>query len=77
MIETEWNGVERTQSLIAELDTTLSKASNSKQSTILLRDRSVFNGAQTYSSDHVAVFDDVIDRLIEKVEKNERDADRI
>ena len=31
-----------------------------------------FNGAQTYSSDHVAVFDDVIDRLIEKVEKNER-----
>jgi uncharacterized protein (DUF2336 family) len=61
------------QSLIAELDTTLSKASRSKHSTIL---RSVtdlfFNGAQNYSKEHVAVFDDVIDRLVEKVEKNER-----
>ncbi len=68
------------QSLIAELDTTLSKASKSKYSTIL---RSVtdlfFNGVQTYSDDHVAVFDDVIDRLLEriekgKIEKNERTA---
>lgn len=58
------------ESLIAELDTTLSKASRSKHSTIL---RSVsdlfFNGAQSYSKEHVAVFDDVIDRLVEKTER--------
>ena len=58
------------QSLITELDTTLSKASRSKHLTIL---RSVtdlfFNGAQNYSKDHIAVFDDVIDRLVDKTER--------
>jgi uncharacterized protein (DUF2336 family) len=58
------------QSLITELDTTLSKASRSKHLTIL---RSVtdlfFNGAQNFSKDHIAVFDDVIDRLVDKTER--------
>jgi uncharacterized protein (DUF2336 family) len=60
------------QSLIAELDTTLSKASSSKHSAILRCVTDLFlNGAKTYSNDHIAVFDDVIDRL---AEKNERSA---
>ena len=59
------------QSLIAELDTTLSKASSSKHSMFLRCVTDLFlNGAQAYSNDHIAVFDDVIDRLMEKTERS-------
>ena len=58
------------QSLIAELDTTLSKASSSKHSAILRSVADLFlNGAQIYSEEHIAVFGDVIDRLLDKIER--------
>jgi len=55
--------------LIAELDTALSKASSSKHSAIFRSVTDLFlNGAPTFSADHVAIFDDVISRLMEKIE---------
>ena len=49
------------QSLIAELDATLSKASSAQQLTVLRRVTDLFlDRAETYSNDHVAVFDDVM-----------------
>jgi uncharacterized protein (DUF2336 family) len=57
-------------SLIAELDTALGKASESQLLTILRRVTDLFiQGAEGYSQDHVAVFDDVISRLIEKTDR--------
>jgi uncharacterized protein (DUF2336 family) len=57
------------QSLIAELDTALSGASDSRHLTILRRVTDLFLGnSERFSGDHVAVFDDVIVRLIEKTE---------
>lgn len=54
------------QSLIAELDSTLSKVSSPKHLVILRAVTDLFlNGAGNYSSDQVAVFDDVLGRLIE------------
>ena len=63
------------QSLIAQLDATLSKASSAQQLTVLRRVTDLFlDRADTYSNDHVAVFDDVIGWLVERVEKAERPA---
>jgi len=57
------------QSLMSELDTVLSKASNAQYLTILKRVTDLFlDSPERFSSDHVAVFDDVIVRLIEKAE---------
>jgi uncharacterized protein (DUF2336 family) len=55
--------------LISELDAALSKASSSQHLAILRRVTDLFlNGAETFSDDHVAIFDEVISRLIEKTE---------
>jgi uncharacterized protein (DUF2336 family) len=57
------------RSLIDELDAALSKASDSRHLTILRRVTDLFlRGLETFSNDHVAIFDDVISRLIEKTE---------
>ena len=57
------------RSLMTELDTALSRASDSQQSSILRRVTDLFlGGAERFSGDHVAVFDDVIFRLIERTE---------
>lgn len=59
-----------TQSLILELDAALSKASNFRQLQILRRVTDLFIlGADSYSEDQVAIFDDVITRLIEKMDQ--------
>lgn len=55
------------KSLIDELDKTLSKASESQHLSILRRVTDLFLGEpEKFSGDHVAVFDDVIIRLVEK-----------
>ncbi len=55
------------QSLIAEFDTKLSKASNTQNSATLRRLTDLFiAGAGSYSNDHVAIFDDVIGHLMAK-----------
>jgi len=57
------------QSLISELDTTLKRTSSAQHLTILQRVTDLFlDSPERFSSDHVAVFDDVISRLIEKTE---------
>jgi uncharacterized protein (DUF2336 family) len=57
------------QSLITELDTTLNGISRSRQLVILRRVTDLFLvGATSYTDDHVAIFDDVISRLIENME---------
>jgi len=57
------------RSLISELDTALSMASDSQHMVILRRVTDLFLGdSERYSSDHVAIFDDVIVRLIKKAE---------
>ena len=54
---------------MTELDTTLSTASETQQVSILRRVTDLFLGdSQRFSEDHVAVFDDVIYRLIEQTE---------
>ena len=56
-----------TRSLIAELDAALSKASSPQHLAILQRVTDLFiDGSETFSDDHVAIFDEVIGRLIEK-----------
>jgi uncharacterized protein (DUF2336 family) len=56
------------QALIAELDSTLSKASSPKHLAILRSVTELFlNGAEHYSSEQVALFDDVFGRLIEDI----------
>jgi len=63
------------ESLIAELDANLSKASSTQQLTVLRRVTDLFlDRAETYSNEHVAVFDDVIGWLVNKIEKVERPA---
>ena len=58
------------QSLIAELDLTLSKVSSTKQSAILRCVTDLFlNGAPTFSNEHIAVFGDVIDRLLDTIDR--------
>ena len=61
------------QSLIAELEANLSKATSSQQLTVLRRVTDLFlDRAPTCSSDHVAVFDDVMGWLLTRIEKAER-----
>jgi uncharacterized protein (DUF2336 family) len=56
-------------SLISDLDAALAKASDSQHLAILQRVMDLFlNGLQNFSDDHIAIFDDVIIRLIEKAE---------
>lgn len=58
-----------TQSLILELDAALSKASNFRQLQILRSITDLFIlGADTYTDEQIAIFDDVITRLIEKMD---------
>lgn len=58
------------QSLIAEIDTRLSKASSTQHSAKLRRLIDLFlAGAETYSREHVAVFDDVISHLTAKSDR--------
>jgi uncharacterized protein (DUF2336 family) len=55
--------------LIAELDTALSHASDSRHLAILRRVTELFlSNSESFSDDYVAVFDDVIGRLIEKTD---------
>ena len=56
--------------LIAELDSTLQRASSSQHLSMLRGVTDLFiNGADLFADEHVAVFDDVISRLIEKVDR--------
>jgi uncharacterized protein (DUF2336 family) len=56
--------------LIAELDTTLGLAPNAWRITTLRRLTDLFlAGAASYTAEQVAVFDDVIGRLIDKLER--------
>jgi uncharacterized protein (DUF2336 family) len=56
--------------LIAELDSTLQRASSSQHLSMLRGVTDLFiNGAGLFADEHVAVFDDVISRLIEKVDR--------
>ena len=66
----------KSRSLIAELDANASKASSSQHLTMLRRVTDLFvNGAESvFANDHVAVFDDVMGWLIDKIEKAERPA---
>jgi uncharacterized protein (DUF2336 family) len=58
------------QSLIAEFDSKLSKASNTQNSATLRRLTDLFlAGVETYSNDHVAIFDDIISHLIAKSDR--------
>ncbi len=58
-----------TQSLILELDAALSTATNHRQLEILRRVTDLFvMGADSYSDEQVAIFDDVIARLIAKMD---------
>lgn len=59
-----------TQSLILELDAALSTATNHRQLEILRRVTDLFIiGADGYNEDQVAIFDDVIARLIENMDQ--------
>ena len=59
-----------TQSLILELDAALSKATNFRQLEILRRVTDLFIiGAENYNEEQVAIFDDVIARLIENMDQ--------
>ena len=56
------------QSLITELNATLSKVSDSRQLVILQRVTDLFMvGAENYNDEQIAIFDDVICRLIENI----------
>jgi uncharacterized protein (DUF2336 family) len=56
--------------LIMELDSTLQRASSSQHLTILRGVTDLFvNGAEAFSAEHVAIFDDVIGRLIDKADR--------
>jgi uncharacterized protein (DUF2336 family) len=58
------------QSLIAELDDVLLRASHEQMLTILRRVTDLFvERAPTYANDHVAVFDEVFARLVGKAER--------
>jgi uncharacterized protein (DUF2336 family) len=58
------------RALIAELDATLPGVTNAQYVTILRRVTDLFvNGAESYADDHVAVFDDVFARLLERADR--------
>src|SRR4051812_11956642 len=59
----------RDHSLFVELETTLTHGAASQRFTILRRMTDLFlAGKDTYSDDHIAIFDSLISRLIEKIE---------
>lgn len=56
--------------LIAELDSALQRTSSSQHLTMLRGVTDLFvNGAEAFADEHVAVFDDVISRLIDKADR--------
>jgi uncharacterized protein (DUF2336 family) len=56
--------------LVAELDAALQKTSGARRRVMLQSVITLFfEGAETFSEDHIAVFDDVMSRLIEKAER--------
>jgi uncharacterized protein (DUF2336 family) len=56
--------------LIAELDSTLQRASSSQHLSMLRGVTDLFiNGADVFADEHVAVFDDVMSRLMEKADR--------
>lgn len=56
--------------LISELDSTLERASSSQHLAMLRGVTDLFiNGADAFADDHIAVFDDVIGRLIDKADR--------
>ena len=58
------------QSLFAELESTLATGSDSQRFTILRRMTDLFlAGSNNYTDEHIAVFDELIGRLIEKIER--------
>jgi uncharacterized protein (DUF2336 family) len=59
----------RDHSLFVELETTLTHGAASQRFTILRRMTDLFlAGKDTYSEDHIAIFDSLISRLIERIE---------
>lgn len=57
------------RSLIDELDVALSKASHAQHLTMLRQVTELFiDGAKSFTDEHIAIFDEVIGRLIEKTE---------
>ena len=65
----DWNMTSDPRSLMTELDETLSAASDERQRTILRKVTELFlHRSKDYSGDQVALFDDVIFRLIERSE---------
>src|SRR5438552_8494722 len=58
------------QSLFVELDATLAHGSGSQRFTILRRMTDLFlAGSNSYTDGHVVIFDELIGRLIEKIER--------
>lgn len=56
--------------LIAELDSTLQRVTSSQHLTMLRGVTDLFvNGAEAFGEEHVAVFDDVLGRLIDKADR--------
>jgi uncharacterized protein (DUF2336 family) len=57
-------------SLTAELDTRLGRASSAECSDMLLQVAGLFlSGVNSYNDDHIAVFDEVMTRLVENAER--------
>jgi uncharacterized protein (DUF2336 family) len=66
------NTMSTVQSLIAELDEVMLRASRTQLMSILQRVTDLFvERSATYSNDHVAVFDEVLGRLVGKAERPE------
>src|ERR1700675_3137260 len=62
-----------TLSLLDELETTLASGSSSRGTAILTSVTDLFiNGAQRFSEDQIGVFDDVLPRLMVKIEAKAR-----
>lgn len=56
--------------LLAELDSTLQRVSSAQHLTMLRGVTDLFlNGADAFADEHVAVFDDVINRLLDKADR--------
>ena len=56
--------------LFAELEATLTNGAGPQRFTILSKITDLFlAGADSYSDDHVAVFDELMSRLIERIER--------
>jgi uncharacterized protein (DUF2336 family) len=57
------------QSLIAELESSLNSGPSAKRSEILRRVTDLFlTGGDTYNDEHIGVFDDVMNHLVQKIE---------